>query len=306
MAVDGSFVQLPSDAELVAYYGGLGHGQTVATALVSLLYDLENDIVADAKIAPVSGNERSLAEEHLCALQKMDSYKNGHLELLIFDRGYPSHELIKSLTDKEIAYVMRVQKGFIREADLAGKKDGWVTVGKAGHRVRVIQIPLSTGEMETLITNLAKTEIEYGAFGELYHKRWGIETKYKELKQKLETENFSGRLVDNVKQDFYAMMTAANMAASCIRQAQEKVKKERECIGNKYEYRVNVNHAIGVFKDRIIRVIIEEDRIARRYLMSELIRQMERRVVPVRPNRKAVRKDCNRKAKFHHNHKSNC
>jgi hypothetical protein len=297
---------LPSDAELVKYYGGLGHGQTAATALVSLLYDIENDIVADAKIAPISGNERSLAEEHLSALQKMDSYKNGHLELLIFDRGYPSHELIKSLTDKEIAYVMRVQKGFIREADLAGKKDGWVRVGKAGHRVRVIQIPLSTGEMETLITDLPKTEIEYGAFGELYHKRWGIETKYKELKQKLEAENFSGRLVDNVKQDFYAMMTAANMAASCIRRAQEKVKKEREGIGNKYEYRVNVNHAIGVFKDRIIRIIIEEDRIARRYLMSELIRQMERRVVPVRPNRETVRKDCNRKAKFHHNHKSNC
>jgi len=29
--------------------------------------------------------------------------------------------------------------------------------------------------------------MEYDAFGELYHKRWGIETKYKELKQKLET-----------------------------------------------------------------------------------------------------------------------
>jgi IS4 transposase len=166
------------------------------------LYDLENDIVADAKIAPISGNERSLAEEHLRALEKMDCYKNGHLELLIFDRGYPSHELIKSLTDKEIGYVMRVQKGFIREAELAGKKDGWVRVGKAGHRVRVIQIPLSTGETETLITNLAKTEIEYGALGELYHKRWGIETKYKELKQKLERENFCGRLVENVKQDF--------------------------------------------------------------------------------------------------------
>jgi hypothetical protein len=102
------------------------------------------------------------------------------------------------------------------------------------------------------------------------------------------------------------MMTVANMVASCIRRAQEKVEKEREDIGNKYEYRVNVKYAIGVFKDRIIRVIIEEDQIARRYLMSELIRQMERRVVPVRPNREAARKDCNRKAKFHHNHKSNC
>ena len=75
---------------------------------------------------------------------------------------------------------------------------------------------------------------------------------------------------------------------------------------NKYEYRVNVNHAIGVFKDRLIRVVIEEDSIRRRYLMSELVRRMERRVVPIRPNRDIARKDYNRKAKFHHNHKSNC
>ncbi|MCL2602639.1 MAG: hypothetical protein FWD91_07485 [Treponema sp.] len=40
-------------------------------------------------------------------------------------------------------------------------------------------------------------------FDELYNKRWGIETKYLELKQRLELENFSGRLVvDTVKQDF--------------------------------------------------------------------------------------------------------
>jgi hypothetical protein len=114
-------------------------------------------------------------------------------------------------------------------------------------------------------------------------------------------ENFSGRLVDNVKQDFYA-----NMAACCIRAADRKAKKDREGGGNRYEYQVNVNHAIGVFKDRLIRVVIEEDRIMRRYLMEELVREMERRVVPIRPNREVKRKDSHRKVRFHHNHKSNC
>jgi len=148
--------------------------------------------------------------------------------------------------------------------------------------------------------------MEYKAFKELYHKRWGIETKYKTVKQKLELENFSGRLVENIKQDFYAMMTVSNMIASCRRVADRKVKKDREGLGNKYEYQVNVNHAIGVYKDRLIRIIIEEDRVSRRHLMNELLREMERRVVPIRPNREVVRKNINRKAKFHHNHKSNC
>jgi hypothetical protein len=199
---------------------------------------------------------------------------------------------------------MRLQKGFIREEDLGGAKEGWVTLGKTGLHVRVIRVPLTTGELELLITNLTESEMEYEAFGELYHKRWGIETKYKELKQKLETENFSGRLVDNVKQDFYAMMTVANMLSSLMREANRKVQKKREGRGNLYEYKAN--HAVGVFKDGLIRVIIEEDGIVRRYLMSELVRSMERRVVPVRPNREVARKEFNREAKFHHNHKSNC
>jgi hypothetical protein len=68
----------------------------------------------------------------------------------------------------------------------------------------------------------------------------GIETKYKTVKQKLELENSSGRLVENIKQDFYAMMTVSNMIASCRRVADRKVKKDLEGLGNKYKYQVKV------------------------------------------------------------------
>jgi len=306
MATDGTFLRLPSDAELLKYFGGLGNECKAATALASILYDLENDIVVDAKIAPIRENERALAKEHLEVLEKLESYKCGHKELVLYDRGYPSHDLIKTLSDKEIGYVMRVQKDFNRPQDREGKQDCWMALGKTGMEVRVVQIPLKSGEMEILATNLHEAEIEYEAFKELYNKRWGVETKYKELKQKLETENFSGRLVDNVKQDFYAMMTVANMVASFVRQANQKAKKSREGQGNKYEYQVNINHAIGIYKDQWIRVIIEDDEVARRHLMKELIRNMERRVVPIRPNREVVRKAQARSGKFHHNHKSNC
>jgi hypothetical protein len=306
MAIDGSFIRLPSDQELINYYGALGHEGTAAMALASLLYDVENDIIVDAKLEPIQCNERSLAEKHLQTLTAMDDFNQGHRELIIFDRGYPSHEFVKLLEDKDVAYLMRMQKGYIREEELGTAIDRWVALGKTGRQVRVVRIPLITGELETLITNLSEKELEYEAFGELYHKRWGIETKYKELKQKLETENFSGKLVDNVKQDFYAIMTVANMVASCVREANRNVKKKHEHQENKYEYKINVNHAIGVFKDGLIRVVVEEDRIMRRYLISQLVRHMEQRVVPIRPNREVSRKECNRKGRFHHNHKSNC
>jgi hypothetical protein len=53
------------------------------------------------------------------------------------------------------------------------------------------------------------------------------------------------------------MMTVSNMLASIVREANRQVKKERERCGNKYEYRVNVNHAIGVFKDLLRGVTLE-------------------------------------------------
>ena len=140
----------------------------------------------------------------------------------------------------------------------------------------------------------------------MYSKRWGIETKYGELKRKHETENFSGRLMDNVKQDFFATMTVANMLASFVREAERKAAKERSGSGNKYEYKVNVNHVVGVYKELIIGVIIEERLRVRSRLMRELIDCMKRRVTPIRPGREVARKTCPRKARFHHNHKSNC
>lgn len=306
LAIDGSFIQLPSDPALLEYYGGLGPERNAASALASLLYDVENDIIVDAKLEPVSRDERSLAMEHVKALSGLEDFQRGHQELVIFDRGYPSYALIKSLEERGIRYVTRTSTGFISEETIGNAEDCWVSLGQSGQQIRVIVIRLAGGEREVLITDLSEEEAAYEVFEELYHRRWGIETKYKTVKQKLELENFSGVLVDNIKQDFYAMMTVSNMLASCIRAAEKKVAKSRERSGNLYEYQVNVNHAVGVLKDRLIGVVIEERRNIRRQLMKNMVREMERRVVPIRSGREVNRKKNNRKARFHlYNHKSN-
>jgi hypothetical protein len=73
-----------------------------------------------------------------------------------------------------------------------GKREGWVTLGKSGLRDRVVRIALACGETETLITNIGEEGIGYESFAELYHKRRGIKTKYKTVKQRMGIENFSG------------------------------------------------------------------------------------------------------------------
>jgi hypothetical protein len=74
MAADGSFIQLPQDRELVEYCGGLGQEGRTASALVPLLYDLENGTIADALIAPVHDSERSLALEYIQTLSGLESF----------------------------------------------------------------------------------------------------------------------------------------------------------------------------------------------------------------------------------------
>jgi IS4 transposase len=49
-------------------------------------------------------------------------------------------------------------------------------------------------------------------FAELYHRRWGIETDFRRLKQTLTLDNFSGRSVTAVKQDFHAAQLLKNLA----------------------------------------------------------------------------------------------
>jgi IS4 transposase len=61
-------------------------------------------------------------------------------------------------------------------------------------KTRVIVFRLQSREREALITNVEEGELEPAVFPELYYKRWPVETKYNQVKQKFELENFYGRL----------------------------------------------------------------------------------------------------------------
>ncbi|MDR0411932.1 MAG: hypothetical protein LBH75_08185 [Treponema sp.] len=49
------------------------------------------------------------------------------------------------------------------------------------------------------------------------------------------------------------MMIASNMSSSGLRATNEKMPNGKQ---RRYEYRANVNHAVGVLKDRLIGILI--------------------------------------------------
>jgi hypothetical protein len=94
MAIDASHIALSRDAGLKAYYGACGNALTAVTARASVLYDLEHDIIADAKIEPLTVDERSLEKDNLEALAELEQRFGKRKALVIFDRGYPSKDFI--------------------------------------------------------------------------------------------------------------------------------------------------------------------------------------------------------------------
>ena len=305
LAIDGSKISLPSDKKLLAYYGGLGKDKTVPTAQASILYDVLNDTIVDAQAEPMAADERTLAVKHLNAYAKLAP--NGK-KLVIFDRGYPSFELIELLETMGFTYVMRVRSKFNNDIDAQTKTDGyiWLKHGDKRIHVRVIKFMLDSGEQEVLITNITDKRLGKNAFKKLYFMRWPIEIKYDIVKNKLQLENFNTRTVEGIQQDFYAVMLLSNFAAACAIDVQDEIEEARKDKGNKYQYKVNTNELVGILKDRLVLALIQDSPEKQAAMMQNVLDEIKRYVTPVKPNRSTPRDKPPRKCKYHYNRKVNC
>jgi len=78
--------------------------------------------------------------------------------------------------------------------------------------IRLIRILLSTGEIEVLATSLLdETIFSTDDFSYLYSLRWGIETFFSKVKGRLALENFTGKSVESIYQDFWSTIFISNL-----------------------------------------------------------------------------------------------
>ena len=308
-AIDGTKLSLPIDRnkELLLKYGGMGANSASPTAQGSILYDIYNDVIIDARLEPLETSERELASQHIEQLTKQKDFGK---ELIIFDRGYPSYDLMKEITNKGITFVMRVKRNFNVKIDMmtTGSDETFIIrspyKGEWGLRVRALKFDLPSGEAEALITNLFDMRMGVKAFRELYFKRWPVESEYDIVKNKLEIEHFSGLTENAIKQEFYATMFMANYAACVAREAQEHADRQRKCKDNKHDYKININHEIGTLRGDFIDVLLEDDPEQRSAKFQNVMDLITRAVEAVRPERSNPR-NTPRNVKHHHNRKPN-
>jgi len=293
LAIDGSRITLPNTDELEAIYGQTkNQTQTkIVQARCSVLYDVENNYVIDAVLAPLAKGERTLARPHLQYCQSGD--------LLIYDRGYPSYEFINEHLTRGLDYLMRIKTTFsqtVIDFEMSKKKSQVVSLfpGKNAKlsdklydkntpiRVRLIRIELSSGQVEILVTSLLETKAYPNKiFKALYAKRWGVETFYDEVKGKMKLEYFSGYSPESILQDFYVTMFVSNIQTLIVGELEEEIAIETQ--GRKYKYKVNKNLSYGFLKNRILDLFLSEESI--NVVVSKIKEILKKHLVPIRPDR---------------------
>lgn len=270
--VDGSKIYLPKEEKIIAEFGGNAANQyskdITPYAIGSVLYDVLNHVAIDSILAPADAYEVDLAIEHLAHTTETD--------LLLFDRNYPSYRFLSTLTQANRAFVIRCSAGSfsaVRHMFQGNGPDSQIVtlsasspqsqeINKLGLpqqiRVRLVRVMLDTGEMEVLITSLLD-EIEHPTvdFKALYFFRWGSETFYDLLKNRLQIEHFTGKTVESVKQDFYAAIYISGLETLLIGKAQSILQERSQ--ENKYP--LQVNHAISFnsIKNHVFALLLESE-----------------------------------------------
>jgi len=309
-AIDGSKLILPTHSrELMEKFGTLSNGMIIPEAQISTCYDVLNEIILDAELETLQVGELKQA---VCHLNKLS---NG--DLVIFDRGYSAVWFYYFMVQKNIDFVNRVPKNFIKDAEefrLSDRIDEIIEIKSVPQKsrdglqrynitdfkpfkIRFVKVNLDNGEIEMLATTLLDQEkYPIEIFKDLYFKRWGIETNYNRMKSYLNIEEFTGLSEIAIKQDFFVSMFIFNLQTVIALDSQEEMEKEKLKNKNKYKYKINRNLSLGYMKDRVINILMSDNP----EYYEELKELFKTNPVPIRKGRKNPRipQDKNRRIYF--------
>ncbi|HEY5589013.1 MAG TPA: IS4 family transposase, partial [Candidatus Paceibacterota bacterium] len=288
LSIDGTILEINNTENLRNEFGYIeNQSMKVARARAAGLYDVENDMIITAVLNKYRTSERLQAEELINKLRDI-GFSN---DLILFDRGYPSKDLISFIEEKKIKYLMRVSVSFKSLVNVKGE-DQIVEIKnkKETLKVRVLKFQLDSGVTEILITNVFEETFRVYDFKELYFKRWGIEVKYNELKNRLQIENFTGETPISIKQDFYATIYLSNMVTLAKMDADIMINEKNKGKDLKYEYKVNTNILIGKLKNSLVYMLLEENPRKRSKILNKIMKEVSRNIIPIRPGRSFERR----------------
>ena len=107
--------------------------------------------------------------------------------------------------------------------------------------LRSIHFLLEDDSIEYLVTNLGPEQMTMENFPNLYRLHWGIESKYRELKNWLEIEVFNSIKSVNIWQEFFTVMDLSNLAVIIESESDSRIV---EFVNNRRDYQSNRNYIL--------------------------------------------------------------
>jgi len=274
-AIDGTSFIVGILNKLKEYFGETTSVAGSAMCRISAVVDIMNDCIVNAMVSPFSIGERALA---IGQTEQLRSVENA---LYLFDRGYWSPELIKTIIGNGQKFVMR----------LASNTGKTIVTDEYGAviNLRRYSFILPSGETEVLLTNISEEEMSDDKLAALYAKRWGIETKYLELKDRLQIDKFSGESVNIVLQDIYSTLYISNLTAFICFESDEAIKERTADRDNIYEQKTNKSTCISTLRKRFIFICLLDDANMRNIELQRLVHDISRDVIYINKSKSRPR-----------------
>lgn len=309
IACDGSNLSIantPSDTETVWVHNQ--YGGTSNHLHLNAFYDVLNRIYVDTVVQTASHYQ----EYRACIdMMERSDFKK---VILVADRGYENYNIVEHANKKGWKYLIRIKDinsngiasgltlpesetfdcdvslTLTRKQTQATRNSGYKFMpqnqtfdylppkskGTYDISFRIARFKISKDSYETVITNLERSKFTVKKLKEIYGLRWGIETSFRELKYAIGLTSFHARKVSYIKQEIYARLLLYNYCELITTHVIEKMKPRSKTM------QVNFTVAIYVCREYL--------RQKRKLSPPNVIKLIEKYILPIRSNRKDPRK----------------
>lgn len=292
LAIDGSTLHLPTSQELVNEFGTvryLNGRQHVACdnveSKVAVLYDVLNEIPLAGSMHVGRANDMKASVAHLDCL--------GAGDLLMADRGYCSYKFFAEILLKKADFVVRLrEKTYHNYHQLftdRTRRDEIAQIPVPEHfsseqhlpksiTLRFVRVDLPDGEVEILATSLLdRKKYPTSLFKRLYYKRWKIETFFQAIKSRLAVDNFTGRTVEAIKQDFFSTLFVSGLETVLAADANQTLEKKP----TQHAQQVNKAVSFHALKDKILLLMFDpppdfEQQVRTLFILNPTLRRPKR------------------------------
>ncbi len=315
--IDGSDFEIPNTKSSREKYNGKQKGQC-ARVSVSTCYDLLNKYTLDTIVEKYDYSETKMAQRHYETIDK-EKILGDFKSIRIMDRNYRNLSNIYHYIKNNDKFLIRIASSvYEKENQAMNSNDEIIEIKYEYNRaryykdidpefyeyfssgnavkVRCVKLELETGEIEVLLTNLEKEEFTTEEIKKLYNLRWQIEINYRHLKNDLKIESITSSKETLIKQDIYSQILVSNMLQAFINDNDEKINQEKY----KNKMKTNSNMSVGIFKNTLIYILLEDNAKKRCEMMDKFCAAIEKYIIPIKPGRKNKRNN-NPKNRYHIN-----